>query len=390
MESRLPPEGTNLFRKINSQTALAEAKGIKVIKLSIGIPALLPFLSAREVAAKEVMNPDLKIHTYQDDGCYIPNYAERFIKALFPDHCFEDNLFYLPTPGNKSMLGIAISCCRLRSDEFVATMTDPGYPTPAIQADYLNVSHYALPTNPENSFLFPIDEDTIIPGTRLIMLNLPHNPSGQIASSDWLHRLCRFCEIHKIRLLNDDPYQLFSHSDKSSVLCKIAPLYPGLAWVHLCSSSKIANTPGWRVGAMVGSRTFIEDITKVKGNSDSGFAGPLAAGILHALEHDYERIIEMQKMYFDRIQILVDILLNSGMRLAVRPMAGFFTLWLVPKRAFGQDIISAEHFNTLMLENTGIVGVYFEPSYIRYAVTIDIESVADAIRRGFAEANVSY
>jgi hypothetical protein len=77
------------------------------------------------------------------------------------------------------------------------------------------------------------------------------------------------------------------------------------------------------------------------------------------------------------------------MRLAVYPKAGFFTLWLTPKRAFGQNITSAEQFNLLMLEKTRIFGVPFPP-YIRYAVVADVEKELAAISQAFAKANVSY
>jgi len=42
-----------------------------------------------------------------------------------------------------------------------------------------------------------------------------------------------------------------------------------------------------------------------------------------------------------------------------------------------------------MIEKTGVVGVHFEP-YIRYAVTGDIEAMADAIDSAFLKAKVSY
>jgi hypothetical protein len=78
-----------------------------------------------------------------------------------------------------------------------------------------------------------------------------------------------------------------------------------------------------------------------------------------------------------------------GMRLAQEPAAGFFTLWLVPTRAFGQTIESAEHFNFLMIERTGVVGVHF-PGYVRYAVCADIDAMAKEIEEAFMQAAVSY
>jgi hypothetical protein len=77
------------------------------------------------------------------------------------------------------------------------------------------------------------------------------------------------------------------------------------------------------------------------------------------------------------------------MRLALEPAAGFYTLWLIPTRAFGRRVESAEHFNFMMIEATGVVGVHF-PGYMRYAVCADIAAVATEIEAAFKQAQVSY
>jgi LL-diaminopimelate aminotransferase len=387
MESRLPPSGGNLFQEIKAICALAESQGQVLYRLSIGEPTIPPFYSVIAATIQALLSQDPRVHGYQDNGCFIPDYAKRFVQALFPGSDFGNDVAYLPNCGNKSLLKMIILSCNLQPGDLFATVTEPGYPTPAIQGDFLKVEHYALPTNPENEFLFQVED--IRPGTKLLMLNYPHNPSGQIATREWWHRLCHYCEINKIRIFNDNPYQLLSHFLASTALCEIAILYPQLGWLEAFSSSKIVNTTGWRIGSMIGSKMFIDNVATIKGNCDSGFAGPLASGILSALENDRESIVALQKTYFHRIETLVNILTSCRMQLTVLPKAGFFTLWLVPKRAFNQDIVDAKHFNSLMIEKTGIVGVPFHP-YIRYAVTIDIDSIADIIRKAFEEAYVYY
>jgi len=96
-----------------------------------------------------------------------------------------------------------------------------------------------------------------------------------------------------------------------------------------------------------------------------------------------------RELYKRRIDILKGILIKHGMRLAIEPGAGFFTLWQRPDKAFGKAIKDAEHFNYLMIEKTGVVGVHFEP-YIRYSVTGDIEAMAKVIDDAFAKAEIGY
>ena len=83
-------------------------------------------------------------------------------------------------------------------------------------------------------------------------------------------------------------------------------------------------------------------------------------------------------------------MLFRSMCLALEPRAGFFTLWQTSKHAFGRKIKNARDFNFAMIENTGLVGVHFNP-YIRYAVAYsDVATVADDIKAAFAKAEVSY
>jgi aspartate/methionine/tyrosine aminotransferase len=143
------------------------------------------------------------------------------------------------------------------------------------------------------------------------------------------------------------------------------------------------------VGAIIGSSDFVSDIATIKGNTDSGFAAPMAVGVLHAIENDRKSVAACSEIYGRRIKILIDILTRHGMRLAIEPGAGFFTLWKRPDKAFGENIQNSEHFNFLMIEKTGVVGVHFDP-YIRYAVTGDIEGMAKVIEEAFSKAKVAY
>ena len=123
---------------------------------------------------------------------------------------------------------------------------------------------------------------------------------------------------------------------------------------------------------------------------DSGFNAALAAGVLHLFASDEgKKLIAGNAYTYQRLDMLCKCLEAYGMRLAVKPQAGFFTLWNIPKRAFGQEILDARQFNFLMIEKTGVVGVHFHP-YIRYAVCGDVEAMLAHIGRAFGEAKVGY
>jgi aspartate/methionine/tyrosine aminotransferase len=141
---------------------------------------------------------------------------------------------------------------------------------------------------------------------------------------------------------------------------------------------------------MTGSPDFVGDLAKVKGNTDEGLVAAMAAGVKSACENDREGIDQNREMYRARLRFFIDLMTGHGMQIAVQPDAAFFTLWKVPTRAFGISITSAEQFNFLMIERTGLIGVHFDPQYIRYAVCADVEALSSEIDDAFKQAEVSY
>jgi aspartate/methionine/tyrosine aminotransferase len=389
--SRLGQGSENVFQIIRAKRTAAQARGVKLIDLSIGEPRGPALLSARQAAAVAVMSEEEAMHAYQYNASPgVPNFAPRFIQAHVPRSFPPDEVDYVPIPGIKPMLGLLPLACGCAEHRLtVATTTNPGYPTPVDWCGYHPlVAHYALPLHPDNAFRFaPAD---IAAGTDLIMMNYPHNPSGQVATREWLRQLCEFCSTRNIRLFNDAAYYILSYGAESACLSEIAPDYPTLSWAEAFTAAKlIGNGTGWHVGAMVGSPDFIGDLKVVKGKTDTGFVAPMAAGVVATFEHDQAGIARYRDMYHERLRMFIDILTRHGMQLALTPAAGFFTLWRIPSRAFHTRVESAEHFNFMMIEATGVVGVHF-PGYLRYAVCADIEAVAAELGAAFQQAQVSY
>lgn len=388
-KSCLPPGGKNLFQEIKEETIKAAERGIRIVKLSIGQPAGAALMPARRAAAEAVMSSKESMHEYQDNGSpFDPEFSKDFIREILNGKSLPDDVVYLPTPGTKPMLGLVILACggnRVR----VMTTTEPGYPTPKDWCDLLGAKVDEPVLDPAKKFLF--DTSEIRPFTNLIMANYPHNPSGAVATRDWWVALCEYCSKFNIRLFNDAAYYSLSYGPDSCALSEVAIEFPNLSWAEAFSASKvIGNGTGWRVGVIDGSVDFIDDIKKIKGKADSGFVPFAAAGVIHALKHHRAKINEIARLYQSRVDFLVEILKDSGMQLATEPRAGFFTLWRVPKRAFGRPIQDAKDFNFAMIKNTGVVGVHFHP-YIRYAVcAIDVVQFANELKVAFAKAEVSY
>ena len=388
--SRLPAGGSNVFQQIRIHRAEAEAGGVALLDLSIGEPKGAALTSAREAASRAVMSEDEAMHAYQyNDSHAVPGFSKRFVRAHLAQDLPNGEIDYLPIPGIKPILGLLPLACGCAGEDVIVATTAPGYPIPANWCAYHpRVDHRVVPLTSANSFRFSASD--IPEGAGLLMMNYPHNPSGQIAELDWITEICTHCAEHDIRLFNDAAYVGLSHDRGSVTLSHVAPHYPELSWAEAFTAAKlIGNGTGWHVGAMVGSSDFIADIKEVKGKTDAGFVAPMAAGVLAALENDQKSIAGYVEMYHKRLGILKDVMVTAGMRLAIEPRAGFYTLWEAPARAFGETISSAAEFNFRMIERTGVVGVHFG-TYLRYAVCADVATIRDSLADAFHTAAVSY
>ena len=389
--SKLTKGGANVFQQIRAKRSDAIARGQTLIDLSIGEPRGPALLRARETASTAILSDDQNMHAYQyNDSPAVPGFAEKFVEAHLSGTVSPKDVDYLPIPGIKPILGLLplASGCAVEKI-IVATMSKPGYPIPADWcAFHPNVTHHSLPLSSANEFRFQLSD--IPDGTNLIMTNYPHNPSGQIASVEWFENICNYCSENDIRLFNDAAYISLSHSDDCSNLTEVARNFPKLSWCEAFTAAKlIGNGTGWHVGAAVGSTDFISDLKEIKGKTDAGFVAPMAAGVLAALEHEQTSIAKYRTTYKERLEALTGIMEAHGMKLAIKPRAGFYTLWETPQHAFGKTIPNAAQFNFSMIENTGLVGVHFA-NYVRYAVCADIEAMKEGIKDAFHKARVSY
>ncbi len=392
-QSRLLVGGKNKFQEIKEWIKKLIAEGVikeeNLIDMSIGQPLWPAFRRAKQVAAETILSDDPKVDSYQDNGCVIEDFAKKFAEAHLKRK-LSPNDFTLPTPGTKPMIERVIEACGAAYKHIKVGIME-GYPTSEDACKTLKVEYYILPTNE-----FRFKPEDIEPNTDLLMLNYPHNPSGVVADRVWWEEICEYCEKNNIRIFNDEAYLLMAYSDNCCSLAEVAPNYPNLSYTIALSASKIGNFTGWRVGLIIGSEHFVDDIKKCKGNSDSGFVAAMAAGVIEALTNCKDEIEQCRQIYMSRQKTLINILSRrNGMRLAAKPEAGFFSLFLVPRKAFNQEIESAKHFNKLMIEKTKIIGVPFRlgnNEYIRYSVTKDIHGpgIANKIAAAFEKANVKY
>ncbi|OLN25149.1 Biosynthetic Aromatic amino acid aminotransferase alpha [Desulfovibrio sp. DV] len=227
-------------------------------------------------------------------------------------------------------------------------------------------------------------EAAITPRTRVVLINSPNNPTGQVYSLETLRELASMLtrvsagRERPIYLLADEPYRFLAYDglDVPSVL----PLYPYSLVIG--SFSKNLSLPGERVGYVVVS-PLLEGrgqlvAAMVIANRILGFVNAPAVGqalLLRALGQEVDRTI-----YARRREAMAGVLTRAGYEF-VMPRGAFY---FFPKSPDADELVFLKRLTAervLAVPGRG----FGMPGYFRLAFCVD-ETVINRAEAGFAKA----
>lgn len=223
--------------------------------------------------------------------------------------------------------------------------------------------------------------------TKAVILNTPHNPTGQVFTSEQIAYILDLCEEHQSLLVSDEIYAnlVFEGNRHFSPLAS-----PGVDFdqvIVINGLSKAYNVSGWRIGYVLASERNMEAIRLV--HSGFGLSAPtplqIAARMAFIREESTEAATSSSKYYRDNLQLLYAAITKSGMK-AVRPKGGTFVF--ADASSLATDGISAKE---ALLQKTGILTISGEPffpsqnklgsQYLRFCFARDISVIQKACER---------
>lgn len=147
--------------------------------------------------------------------------------------------------------------------------------------------------------------------TRLLILNSPSNPSGQLYSKDELLALGQVLKQHpNVIIASDDIYEHIVWPEHS--FNNIATVCPDLVdrVVILNGVSKAYAMTGWRIGYAAGPSQLIAAMTKIQSQSTSCASAVSQAAAAAALIGDQTVLDTMLRAYQERHNFVVEALNN--------------------------------------------------------------------------------
>lgn len=367
------------FEKIKKMTNDAKTNNpdIPIINMGVGEPDKIADSSIVDVLCRESHKNENRF--YADNGILeFQEAACRFMKNVYHiDNLTTENVMH--GIGSKSIL--AMIPIGFINPGDVCLMTVPGYPIMGTYSKFLGGEVYNLPLCEENDF-FPDLENIpkdILKRAKLLYINYPNNPTGQIATKEYYEYLVNFCRKNKIFIVSDLAYGALTYGDH-----KPLSIFSVDGAMDLCleihSLSKSFNMTGFRMAFVVGSPKTIELYSTIKGHTDSGQFIPIQKSASFALDNYKKFIEENIERYSRRFDLLVDVLRKVGFKVE-KPKGGFYVYLPIPKGAGDVIFYNAEDAFAYILNNAMISTVPWDDcgAYLRLSVTYEAYSKNDEI-----------
>jgi aspartate/methionine/tyrosine aminotransferase len=353
-------------------------QGKNVINLGIGSPDLPPHPEVIRVLQEESARPN--VHAYQSyKGSPVLRkaiaawYQQWYGVELNPD------TEILPLIGSKE--GIMHICMTYLNEGDGALVPNPGYPTyrSAVKLAGGVCIDYSLTA--ENGWFPDFTEvEKLVTGGRvkLMWVNYPHMPTGQLPDRGLFERLVAFGKKHNILICHDNPYSFILNDHPMSLLS-----VPGAkeVVVELNSLSKSQNMAGWRVGTLSGAKERIDEVLRFKSNMDSGMFLPvqLAAAKALSLGKDwYDSVNAVYRARRGKVFELLDLLRCEFSK----DQVGMF-VWAKIPAAYADGFALSDK----VLYSTGVFitpGGIFGPAgapYVRVSLCSTKEKLQESIER---------
>ncbi|WP_207496087.1 pyridoxal phosphate-dependent aminotransferase [Aridibaculum aurantiacum] len=296
VSSRLNGIGEYYFSQKLKEIQEMNKSGTAVINLGIGSPDLPPNPEVIEALQQDAAKQN--VHGYQSykgvdalRQAFADWYRQWYHVTLDPA------TEILPLIGSKE--GIMHICMTYLEHGDEALIPNPGYPTyrSAVQLAGGTCVEYELQEENDWQIDFDALEQKDLSKVKLMWVNYPHMPTGQLPTKALFEKLIAFGKKHNILICHDNPYSFILNENPASLLAVDGAKEVA---VELNSLSKSHNMAGWRVGVLSGAKERIDEIIRFKSNMDSGMFLPLQLAAAKALSLGADWHQQVNEVYSKR------------------------------------------------------------------------------------------
>jgi aspartate/methionine/tyrosine aminotransferase len=352
-------------------------QGKNIINLGIGSPDLPPHPDVIKVLNEESVKPN--VHAYQSykGSPVLRNAFKDWYKKYYAVDLNADTEI-LPLIGSKE--GIMHICMTYLNEGDEALVPNPGYPTYRSAVKLAGGVCVDYELKEENNYFPDFDEleKRGLSKVKLMWVNYPQMPTGQLPTKELFEQLISFGKKHDILICHDNPYSFILNEKPMSLL--VVDGAKDVA-IELNSLSKSQNMAGWRVGVLCGAKERIDEVLRFKSNMDSGMFLPLQLAAAKALSLGDDWYESVNKIYKQRREKVYELLDTLNCEYS-KQQAGLFIWAKIPSKykdgyALSDDIL---YNKNVFLTPGGIFGTVGN-NFVRISLCGSVERFEEAINR---------
>ncbi|WP_288846331.1 pyridoxal phosphate-dependent aminotransferase [uncultured Fructobacillus sp.] len=235
--------------------------------------------------------------------------------------------------------------------------------------------------------LTPADLDEVAGPVKLIILNNPSNPTGQVYSRDEVQALLDWADAHDSFLLSDEIYGQLVYNGQTFTSALSLKEIKDSRLIIVDGVSKSYSMTGWRLGWTIADEKIIAEMNKLLGHMTSNPAAVSQYAALAALTVDQQMVEDMRTTFESRLNATYDKLTAiPGLSVAQKPEGAFYLFFKVDQDLLDKlGLKSTIDFATALLEQAHVAipaGEGFGmPGYLRLSYAKDQETINEALNR---------
>ncbi len=354
-----------------------EASGVDVVHFEIGEPDFDTPRNIKEAAKRAL-----------DEGYthYTPSQGIPELREAIAEHERDykgipvDPSRVVVSPGAKVMIMFALQVLVNEGDEVI--YPDPGYTAYRGLIMLAGGKPVPLELRAEEGFEVNAErlESLVTPNTKLIILNSPGNPTGNISKRHELDELARIVLEKGLYVISDEVYSRIIYEGEHMTIASI----PGMMerTVIVDGFSKTYAMTGWRLGYGIMPEKMVRPLVRLQSNSVSCATAFVQKAGVEALKGDQGPVEEMVAEFRRRRDRIFE-LLDEIPHVKARKSEGAFYAFL-DIRGLG---MSSREFASYVLEKHGVCllpGDLFGErgeGYVRISYATSMENIEKGIER---------
>lgn len=363
---------------ITSRAKAMIADGQDVISLCAGEPDF----DTPEVIKKACIDAINSGQTKYTPAAGMPSLRQALSEKFAADNYLNyDASQIVVSPGGKFSLMVTIQTVCNAGDEVI--IPQPAWLSYPEMVKAVGATPVYVQTSADNNFCMTAEalEAAITDKTKLVILNSPSNPIGNMYSREELEAIAEVIVKHNLLLISDEIYEKLTY-DEDLVHVSPASLNEEIyqRTITINGFSKAYSMTGWRLGYLGAPKWLAPAIAALQSHETSNPTTFAQHGALAALQKSGPEVDKMRAAFAKRRDLIFQLLSEIPQLSVIEPKGAFY---IFPEIT-GLDFDALTFCEKLLSESKVAVipGTPFgAPKHIRLSYACSEENIREAVSR---------